>query len=669
MGRVFRVLLLCAIVFQTSDSELHSAKLTLLNVDANKHASFIVKALYHEPVTGTAVSGLSETEKPMGGDNWYWTDDNAKSLEALSIAPVFPKFLHQSAEIVKFIIANSPPPFVFRRRTNERFEVVSDNPEDFRIATGLMNFHGNLRQADVRQGYRFHDDRNEDALKFTADSLRFSTNGAEYSVDLKSAIADVDVHREAKSVRLTHRSPLKAGAKTVGTVSYSYKIESDKPYLTLEISLTAAPGAVLRNVDVSASLDQLDSLSNVRFSRFYKYSSGTPEFIAAAQSSSARTLSEGPASWWALIQSGDHGNAYAAATLLANSAQLRKITATEEHEGHYRHVSETYGADVVTEASPLTIVEKKVLLAGGLYNNIHAYDRIFSQLDGFPGLDLSISYDIGAELNGVAAAYLADKRRLAVDRAATPLIYTNETRRWLDETLDSYMSNFVVKVGHHYPYIFSRGEAFVLLAVDLMHAATGDPKYIDVARRLADVLLTFQSRKGKSAGGFRCTGGDVCMDCHAAALVALSRAAILLNERRYALAVKRGFELYSLDSAAATGEDIFVWMVPEGNHRDSYYLIYKAGLLLRSLEGVGLLAERGLLRLTRDEWAHVQKLRSSATNYIAQTVHARGELQELLTSYKSGETNSETQAWALLGLYPIEHEYLSEHEALKGRER
>jgi hypothetical protein len=202
----------------------------------------------------------------------------------------------------------------------------------------------------------------------------------------------------------------------------------------------------------------------------------------------------------------------------------------------------------------------------------------------------------------------------------------------------------------------------VLLAVDVMHAATGDSKYIEVARRLADVLATFQSKQDKTAGSFRCTGGDVCMDCHAAAMIALSRAAILLNEPKYAAAVKRGFAQYVFDSDAATGNDVFVWMVPDGRLRDPYYWIYKVCLLLRSLEGMGLLVEHGLLHLSRDEWTRLQKLQSTALTYLAQTVHARGDLVELLTSYKSGETNSETQAWALLGLYPVEHDYL------KGRE-
>ncbi len=79
--------------------------------------------------------------------------------------------------------------------------------------------------------------------------------------------------------------------------------------------------------------------------------------------------------------------------------------------------------------------------------------------------------------------------------------------------------------------------------------------------------------------------------------------------------------------------------------------------MLRSLEALEVLSERGLVQLKRDEWNTIRELQSRALDYMARTVHSRGALDELFTCHMAGETNSETQAWALLGMHRIEHEH------------
>ena len=657
MGRVSSPLLILLAIVQMGDCPRVAPSLNLLNADVRKYAPFIVKGLYHDPVTGTLLAGLSETEKLINGDNWFWTDDNAKSLEALTLAPIFADYAAQAGKLVEFIIANSPPPFVFRRRTDERLEVKSAKPEDFQVVTGLMNFHGNLRQAEIRQGYRFHDDRNEDATKYSADFVRYSFQGKTYSADVKQTIVAADVHREERAVTLSYNAELRADAAVAGSITYSYKVEIDKPYLATTITVNAGPASTLSHVEATMSLDQLDSLSNVRYSKFFGYlGSAASALVNAADSTKPRLLQEGPTRWWSLIQNSNLGNSYAVTTLLDSPEKLRNIVSNDEHGGAFRHVFETYAIGEVSAGKPVKLSEKKMLLAGGLYNDMHAYDGLFARLDSFPGLDLSISYDIGAELNGVAAAYLADKRRIAARPGAAPVIYKPETRAWVDAILQAYLTNFVVRVGGKYPYIFSRGEAFTLLAVDTMYSATGDSHYLEVIRNLANVLLTFQARHGSSVDTFICNGNDSFMDCQAAGIIAMARAAVATGNKRYAQSARRALNAYRIDPDADTGHDVYIHIRPTGRDRDSYYWIYKAGLLLRSLESMEVLSERGLLKLKGAEWTFIKELQSRALNYVARTVHARGNLDELFTCHRSSETNSETQAWALLGLYRIEHE-------------
>ena len=110
---------------------------------------------------------------------------------------------------------------------------------------------------------------------------------------------------------------------------------------------------------------------------------------------------------------------------------------------------------------------------------------------------------------------------------------------------------------------------------------------------------------------------------------------------------------------ADIGHDVFVRTRESGGDRDSYYWVYKAGMLLRSLESLEVLSERQLLKLTPADWEFMRALQTRTLNYIARTVHARGTLEEIFTCHRCAETNSETQAWALLGLYRVEHERTS----------
>jgi len=661
MGRAIHLLLLFGAFFGVGDVAQRASKLTLLNADVKRYAPFIVKALYHEKVAGTALSALSETEKPINGDSWYWTDDNAKSLEALSLDPVFSNFATQAGQITDFIIANSPPPFVFRRRADEHLDLKSDNLDDFRVATGLMNFHGNLRQADIRHGYRFHDDRTEDAVKYGASRIRFSTNGKVYTADSTNNIA-ASIRREEHAVTLTQAVDLQADSAIVGRATHTYRIEANKPYMLLTVEVRAAENATLQDVAVSTSLDRLESL-HVRYSKFYSYPNASKTATLSCEGGSKpRVLKEGPLRWWSLIQEGDLGFSYAMTTLIDSPSRLKNVVSEADEGKKFRRVEANYELGTLARGQSASISEKKVLLAGGLYTSMGEYAGVFDHLDDYPGLDLSISYDIGAELNGVASAYLADKRRLERDPSAKPAIYKPETRQWFDAILDAYIAKFPVRIHNEYPYLFTRGHAYVVLALDTMYLATRDARYVKDLQHLANILLELQMNRGALADNFICVHHSFFLDCHASAMIAIARAAVATGDHRYAESAKRALRAYKFDPKAGTGNDVFFPQHDNAKDGDSYYWVFKAGLLLRSLEALEVLAERNLTKLSPTDWALLRELQRRAVAYVARTAHARGSLEELLTCHKAGETNSETQAWALLGLYPIEHERAEGHK-------
>ena len=65
---------------------------------------------------------IAETELPITGDSWFWTDDNAKVLEFLSRPELWQRFPHQTNEILRFVRAMCRGPLIFRRVSPPRLE-------------------------------------------------------------------------------------------------------------------------------------------------------------------------------------------------------------------------------------------------------------------------------------------------------------------------------------------------------------------------------------------------------------------------------------------------------------------------------------------------------------------------------------------------------------------
>src|SRR5689334_11742990 len=54
---------------------------------AQPYLDFIANHLFKPDV-----EALSETEEPIQGDVWYWTDDNAKAIEAFILPAAYAKY-------------------------------------------------------------------------------------------------------------------------------------------------------------------------------------------------------------------------------------------------------------------------------------------------------------------------------------------------------------------------------------------------------------------------------------------------------------------------------------------------------------------------------------------------------------------------------------------------
>jgi hypothetical protein len=65
---------------------------------------------------------------PIGGDSWFWSDDNAKVLEFLLRPELWRRFPEETAEILRFVRAMCRGPLIFRRVSRPMAKWLSPIP-------------------------------------------------------------------------------------------------------------------------------------------------------------------------------------------------------------------------------------------------------------------------------------------------------------------------------------------------------------------------------------------------------------------------------------------------------------------------------------------------------------------------------------------------------------
>src|SRR5215475_10056797 len=95
----------------------------MIPIDAIPAAEFLLRHLYGpiEVAEGKTFSAVAENENRQG-DNWFWNDDNAKSLEFLSRPEVWRRFRGEIAEVLHFVRSMCRGPYIFRRISSPRLE-------------------------------------------------------------------------------------------------------------------------------------------------------------------------------------------------------------------------------------------------------------------------------------------------------------------------------------------------------------------------------------------------------------------------------------------------------------------------------------------------------------------------------------------------------------------
>ncbi len=646
--------------------------------DALPAAAFLTRYLYRPVDLGgnAKLFALAETEGLCQGDVWFWTDDNAKALELLSRPEVWRCFPEQTAEILRFVRAMCHGPFIFRRVSVPRLEASGRIGNVDAFCHSLMHLRCDLSRGVVGAGIRFHDGRTADNLFLSGNSVHFSHKGRSFALDVEDAIIECGATQQNGVLTLRHSSELhfkpRWQPRRLGRISYTYTIDAHSLPIGVEAVLDVDPDADVADVVLTIGHDYLShGVNGVYYTRIAAELPGGQSVNFTAGEPGHGFLAAAGAPYYAIIQPEIAGLALAIHTAPREPERLAGLDTWVKQPGGLHHVRARYRFDGPCRGAHLVAAEDKVLTAGGFYDRTADYAQIIRSTvatkaaRGNP-LDLSISYDYGAEINAFAKCFaVCAAGHVVVQPPGLP----DELRALVDRYLEHYFEVFITGHQQQKNTIISRQLAFVILGALTMYRATGSDRYRQQIGRLCDVLLDFEVRyddmTGTPAGGF--TYGiysqrQAYVDGHSASLLALTQAARVIDDPRFAAAVDRGLASYCLETCRVLlGDrplkiDTISTIIIDGNgtrHSENAFWNFNIGMALRFFAALRSAADPALQAVAARHADRMELLEMVMRRQIEHSIIERDDCVEIGVAGGVGATttNSETQPWVALGLF------------------
>jgi hypothetical protein len=640
------------------------------------------------PIDETGGAGrraVAETEYPVDGDTWFWTDDNAKVLELLSRPELWRQFPTEFGEILGFIRGMCREPFIFRRFARPRLEPIGNTGAAFRYRHSLMNIGHDLPRGVVAVGMRFHDERNTE-IHLTGNHVEFTHAGRRYRLPVEPTIDDVVAEQAGSRLTLRHAGELyftRHGHEyRLGQVAYTYTFDAHSMAIEVEAALDLAAGLAVSDVVLTIGHRNLSACRDAVIAA-NDPGAGTPLFAASWPTRQLVNLAG--ASYYQIRQGRISGDALAIHSRPREPARLSEIEIAVRRPWVPHRAVARYNFTGSCSGARLVASEHKLLTAGGLYDRVSDYagfirEAVAAAGNGHGTLDYSIPYDYGSVINAFAKCFAACVAG-AVPEA--PLLLAEELRALFDGYLDTYFRYYIDDHERRPDAIFSRELSFVILGVVTAYRATAAPEYHHRLARLCDVLLDFELpfglRDGMPASGFLMrTHSPVGApaDCQAASLLALTRAAPLLADPRIPMAIDRGLGSYHLKFFESYQGEAHqfeaVSTVMAYNHRRQPALLsrlralrhrrvpqdgadpivwsYKAGLTLRFFAALRQSDDPALREIAARHRERMDRFERVLRDLLMSTTTPRDIGIEIRNSPLSPETNSETQPWVMLGL-------------------
>jgi hypothetical protein len=610
---------------------------------------------------------IAETALPIDGDSWFWTDDNAKVLEFLARPELWRRFPRQTDEILRFVRTMCSGPLIFRRVSPPRLEPTGKQGRHDGYRHSFMEVKYDLSRGEVITGLRFHDERNRDNLFMAGNYVEFTHHRRRFRLAVEPAITDVESRRHGYALRLRHSGDLHFESRgrrhRLGCITYSYTIDARSMLIDVEANLEIVPGVVASDVVLTIAHNQLGRM----WFRNIATNSTPGRSLYRAGIPGHQILNVAGASYYLIRQPHISGDCFAIHSMTRGPARLTEIETVAEHWRRLRSAVARYSFPGPRCGANLVVGERKLLTGGGFYDRTAEYSAIMLSDDAGVSehqavRDLSTSYDYGSKINAFAKCFAVCN----AERVATDPDGLDKLRSMFNIYLNYYYELFIDVHETQRNSIFSRDLSFVILGVVTMYRATNSADYLQRLTRLCDVLLEFEVRfrdlGGEPASGFlmRMASPRVAyVDCHSAALLALTQAARYLNDPRLVAAVERGLASYWVETCILPGDGraeidtVSTTMVDRlGTRRtENAFWNFKAGMTLRLFGALRNSPHPSLRSIVARYRERMETFESVLRRQLERSITHRDDGIEFRTAVSAGETNSETQPWVMLGLF------------------
>jgi hypothetical protein len=637
-----------------------------LPTDAVRAAEFLVRHLYRgiDVTAGSRYFAVAESEN-QDDDNWFWNDDNAKVLELMSRPEVWRRFPRETAEILRFVRSMCHGPFIFRRVSAPRLDLLGTEGSVTTYRHSLMRLRYDLAQGAVVAGVRFHDERDADNLMLDGNYVEFTYRGRRFKQPVRTDGGNTRAEQDGPLLRLRHSAELHFSSawqrRRVGEIAYTYTFDARSMLFEVEVALDLEPGIEVSDVVLTIGHG---GLGHCFFNNVITDTTTNAAPLFAAGTPSVRLHDAAGSAYYAIRQAHISGDSLAVHSVPRGPQRLAGIETVVELQGRLDRVIARYEFPGAHRGARLVAAEHKLITAGGFYNRIADYAALMRDASAAKGAqqaayDFSISYDYGATINAFAKCFaVASSQPGLLD----PPLLPNELRSTFDETLNHYFALYVDQHERQPNVIFSRELAFVILGVTTMYRATGSDDYRRQLERLCDVLLDFEMRfddgTGTPASSFlmrKDSPRAAYVDCHSGVLLALTQAARYVANPRLAATIDRGLTSYGLETCRFGGglvDTISALMVDEHGTRvtENAFWNYKAGLTLRFFMALRNAEDPAFQAVAARHRDRMELLEIVIRRQLERSVTEHEDGVEIRCSVPSGETNSESQPWAMLGL-------------------
>ena len=618
---------------------------------------------------GASHFAIAETALPIAGDSWFWTDDNAKVLEFLSRPELWQRFPQETNEILRFVRAMCHGPLIFRRVSPARLEPTEKQGALSGHRHSLMDIKYDLSRGEVFAGLRFHDERNRDNLLLTGNYVEFTFHRRRFKLGVEPAISDVDATQDGHTLRLRHSGELHFRSRRkqlrLGRITYAHTIDARSMLIDVEVTLEIEPGVPVTDVVLTIGHDQL---GRMRYRTIAADTAPAAKRLFRAGLPGRRQHNLAGSSYYLISQHHSSGDSFAIHSMPRDPARLSGIETVVQRWGRLHRAVARYSLPGSQCGARLVVGERKLLTGGGFYDRIADYAALMRGAASIPSTkqavwDFSTSYDYGSKINAFAKCFAVCK---AGNITTEPAIHPDELRSLFDLYLNYYFEFFINLHAKQLISIFSRDLSFVILGVVTMYRATNAADYLRRLARLCDVLLEFEVRfydiAGTPASGFLMRMNSVraaFVDCHSAALLALTQAARFLEDSRFVAAIERGLAGYFVETGAvATGglgesDTVSTRMVDRRGicRTENSFWNFKVGMTLRFFAALRNSRNPALRSIAARHGERMDLFEIVLRRQLERSITHAGESIEIRTAVSAGETNSETQPWVMLGLF------------------